>query len=241
MEGAAAHARQDGSVVQKLTWEGKLNMQRICGWLFALACIFWGAATYAQNVKITPLGSHTGEFCDRDRATIFEDPTGVRILYDAGQSVTGGDDPRIGSGARRAAQPRARRPHRRPQDVGAQRGHVRQAGDRVGRAAFDHRGNRSGEEFGAHHGRATWAYSSARKSTISAASRPARAREPPVTWWCRCSRRRAWRPCSWAASKLSRLRAPRAAVEITTVHASHASHVPRDPAHGSGEEESRGR
>ena len=50
----------------------------------------------AQNVKITPLGSHAGELCMRDRATIFEDPTGVRILYDAGQSVTGGDDTRLG-------------------------------------------------------------------------------------------------------------------------------------------------
>ena len=50
----------------------------------------------AQNVKVTPLGSHAGELCARDRATIFEDPTGVRILYDAGQSVTGGDDARIG-------------------------------------------------------------------------------------------------------------------------------------------------
>src|SRR5438874_11666272 len=50
----------------------------------------------AQNVKITPLGSHAGELCSRDRATIFEDPTGVRILYDAGQSVLGADDPRLG-------------------------------------------------------------------------------------------------------------------------------------------------
>lgn len=32
----------------------------------------------------------------RDRATIFEDPTGVRILYDSGQSVTSADDPRLG-------------------------------------------------------------------------------------------------------------------------------------------------
>jgi L-ascorbate metabolism protein UlaG (beta-lactamase superfamily) len=55
-----------------------------------------GAAGWAQNVKITPLGSHEGELCDRDRATIFEDPTGVRILYDAGHSVTGGDDARLG-------------------------------------------------------------------------------------------------------------------------------------------------
>jgi glyoxylase-like metal-dependent hydrolase (beta-lactamase superfamily II) len=32
----------------------------------------------------------------RDRATIFEDPTGLRILYDAGQSVTGANNPRLG-------------------------------------------------------------------------------------------------------------------------------------------------
>jgi L-ascorbate metabolism protein UlaG (beta-lactamase superfamily) len=50
----------------------------------------------AQNVKVTSLGSHAGELCSRDRATIFEDPTGVRILYDAGQSVTGADDARLG-------------------------------------------------------------------------------------------------------------------------------------------------
>jgi L-ascorbate metabolism protein UlaG (beta-lactamase superfamily) len=53
-------------------------------------------AAWAQNVKVTPLGSHAGELCTRDRATIFEDPTGVRILYDAGQSVTGAEDPRLG-------------------------------------------------------------------------------------------------------------------------------------------------
>jgi L-ascorbate metabolism protein UlaG (beta-lactamase superfamily) len=56
-----------------------------------------GASAWAQNVKITPLGTHPGELCDRDRATIFEDPTGVRILYDPGQSVMGGDDPRLGT------------------------------------------------------------------------------------------------------------------------------------------------
>jgi hypothetical protein len=43
------------------------------------------SVAWAQNVKVTPLGSHAGELCARDRATIFEDPTGVRILYDAGQ------------------------------------------------------------------------------------------------------------------------------------------------------------
>ena len=52
---------------------------------------------WAQNVKITPLGSHPGELCARDRAMIFEDPTGVRILYDVGQTTTGPDDPRLGN------------------------------------------------------------------------------------------------------------------------------------------------
>jgi L-ascorbate metabolism protein UlaG (beta-lactamase superfamily) len=61
-----------------------------------LACALAATSAYAQNVKITPLGSHSGELCDRDRATILEDPTGVRILYDAGQSITGADDPRLG-------------------------------------------------------------------------------------------------------------------------------------------------
>jgi L-ascorbate metabolism protein UlaG (beta-lactamase superfamily) len=60
-----------------------------------LTCAY--TAPWAQTVKVTPLGSHEGELCSRDRATIFEDPTGVRILYDAGQSVTGADDPRLGA------------------------------------------------------------------------------------------------------------------------------------------------
>src|SRR5437763_532371 len=61
-----------------------------------LAALLASSTAWAQNVKITPLGSHAGELCTRDRATIFEDPTGVRILYDAGQSVLGADDPRLG-------------------------------------------------------------------------------------------------------------------------------------------------
>jgi len=64
--------------------------------ILALALLAAGSAAWAQNVKITPLGTHPGELCNRDRATIFEDPTGVRILYDAGQSVMGGEDPRLG-------------------------------------------------------------------------------------------------------------------------------------------------
>jgi len=51
---------------------------------------------HAAEVKITPLGSHDGEFCARDRALIFEDPDGTRILYDAGLTVAGPDDKRLG-------------------------------------------------------------------------------------------------------------------------------------------------
>ena len=50
----------------------------------------------SADVKITPLGSHDGEFCALDRALIFEDPDGTRILYDAGRTVRGADDPRLG-------------------------------------------------------------------------------------------------------------------------------------------------
>ncbi len=54
------------------------------------------ASANASDVKVTPLGSHDGEFCSRDRALIFEDPNGTRILYDAGRTVAGPDDPRLG-------------------------------------------------------------------------------------------------------------------------------------------------
>ena len=61
-----------------------------------LALVLATASATAQNVKITPVGSHPGDLCANDRATIFEDPTGVRILYDAGHTVTGADDARLG-------------------------------------------------------------------------------------------------------------------------------------------------
>lgn len=64
--------------------------------LMSALCALLATPTLAQNVKITPLGSHAGELCGRDRATIFEDPTGVRILYDAGHTTLGADDPRLG-------------------------------------------------------------------------------------------------------------------------------------------------
>jgi len=47
-------------------------------------------------VKITSLGSHDGELCPLDRAIMFEDPDGTRILYDAGRTVRGATDPRLG-------------------------------------------------------------------------------------------------------------------------------------------------
>ena len=50
----------------------------------------------AQNVKVTPLGGIDGEFCAQDRALVFEDPNGTRVLYDPGRTVAGADDPRLG-------------------------------------------------------------------------------------------------------------------------------------------------
>ncbi len=50
----------------------------------------------AQSVKVTPLGGIDGEFCPQDRALIFEDPNGTRILYDPGRTVAGATDPRLG-------------------------------------------------------------------------------------------------------------------------------------------------
>lgn len=50
----------------------------------------------AANVKVTPLGSHDGEFCKFDRAMILEDPDGTRLLYDPGRTVAGPEDPRLG-------------------------------------------------------------------------------------------------------------------------------------------------
>ena len=47
-------------------------------------------AQAAKNVKVTPLGSVDGEFCR------FENPDITRILYDAGRTVAGPDDPRLG-------------------------------------------------------------------------------------------------------------------------------------------------
>ena len=70
----------------------KDRLRAALGAALLLGCL----PVWAQNVKITPLGSHEGELCANDRATLFEDPTGVRILYDVGHTLTGPDDPRLG-------------------------------------------------------------------------------------------------------------------------------------------------
>jgi L-ascorbate metabolism protein UlaG (beta-lactamase superfamily) len=47
-------------------------------------------------VRVTPLGGFDGEFCAQDRALVFEDPNGTRVLYDPGRTVLGANDPRLG-------------------------------------------------------------------------------------------------------------------------------------------------
>ena len=63
---------------------------------FAIAQMF-ALAARGSSVKITPLGSHDGEFCALDRALIFEDPNGTRLVYDVGRTVAGGEDKRLGN------------------------------------------------------------------------------------------------------------------------------------------------
>jgi L-ascorbate metabolism protein UlaG (beta-lactamase superfamily) len=65
-----------------------MAMGTVCA---ALACPAFG-----QTVKVTPLGGIEGEFCPQDRALVFEDPNGTRVLYDPGRTVAGAGDPRLG-------------------------------------------------------------------------------------------------------------------------------------------------
>jgi len=59
-------------------------------------CAAFAQPVFAQVVKVTPLGGIDGEFCAQDRALVFEDPNGTRVLYDPGHTVAGGTDPRLG-------------------------------------------------------------------------------------------------------------------------------------------------
>ena len=74
-----------------------LRSHRCCA--FVLICCVLSTPGMAADgvVKVTPLGSHDGEFCRYDRALLFEDPNGTRVLYDAGRTVAGGADPRLGT------------------------------------------------------------------------------------------------------------------------------------------------
>ena len=68
----------------------------LCAAVFVFVVLGAGAVS-AASVKVTPLGSHEGEFCKFDRAMLFEDPDSTLILYDAGRTVAGADDPRLGN------------------------------------------------------------------------------------------------------------------------------------------------
>lgn len=74
-------------------------MQHKALWIgaaIALLPLWTVEARAADLVLVTPLGSQEGEFCRLDRALIFEDPNGTRLLYDAGRTVAGASDPRLG-------------------------------------------------------------------------------------------------------------------------------------------------
>lgn len=69
---------------------------RFCAGIFGWAVLAATAGALAAGVKVTPLGGQEGEFCPQDRALVFEDPNGTRILYDPGRTVAGANDPRLG-------------------------------------------------------------------------------------------------------------------------------------------------
>jgi L-ascorbate metabolism protein UlaG (beta-lactamase superfamily) len=62
----------------------------------AVAAAVLAAPAAEQAVKVTPLGGIDGESCAQDRALVFEDPNGTRVLYDPGRTVAGASDPRLG-------------------------------------------------------------------------------------------------------------------------------------------------
>lgn len=73
-------------------------MSRLLSLLAAagVACSLLAMPAVALTVKVTPLGGIDGEFCPQDRALVFEDPNGTRVLYDPGRTVAGATDPRLG-------------------------------------------------------------------------------------------------------------------------------------------------
>jgi L-ascorbate metabolism protein UlaG (beta-lactamase superfamily) len=75
-----------------------VDSTRLAAWggILGLAAALLAAPAAAQTVKVTPLGGVDGELCPQDRALVFEDPNGTRILYDPGRTVAGAEDPRLG-------------------------------------------------------------------------------------------------------------------------------------------------
>ncbi len=67
------------------------------GTIALIAAQIIASPAHAAEVKVTPVGSHDGEFCAFDRALIFEDPNGTRLVYDVGRTVAGAKDARLGN------------------------------------------------------------------------------------------------------------------------------------------------
>ena len=84
-------------MVLRIEWVVHMQPKTVV-WSVVLGCLaaMNGQAASAADVKVTPLGGQEGEFCPQDRALIFEDPNGTRILYDPGRTVAGPSDPRLG-------------------------------------------------------------------------------------------------------------------------------------------------
>ncbi len=74
----------------------KLNLRTLFSALAFTTVTLSAQSALGVNVKITPLGSMEGEFCQLDRAMILEDPDGTRLLYDPGRTVAGPEDKRLG-------------------------------------------------------------------------------------------------------------------------------------------------
>jgi len=73
-----------------------MRIKRLTGLLVLIMVAGLGSSlVHAQNVTITPLGAQAGEFCVGDRALLFEDPTGVRVLIAPGRTVNGSGDGRL--------------------------------------------------------------------------------------------------------------------------------------------------
>jgi L-ascorbate metabolism protein UlaG (beta-lactamase superfamily) len=74
-----------------------MNLRCLTSLIVFVFAVLSSSMAPADNVKITPLGAQGGEFCAPDRALLFEDPTGVRVLTAPGRTVNGSADPRLGA------------------------------------------------------------------------------------------------------------------------------------------------